>query len=127
MGDFARAGQIAGGLSAALRAQADVASALAAFDLALQSQAGAGDTAKHRATLAANPADHRARFDLARALLAANDAEGAIEALLEIVRRNRKWNDEAARLQLVKIFEALGPADARTVAGRRQLSSILFS
>ena len=127
MGDLARAQQIAGGLSGTLRAQADIASALAALDLALQSQTGAGDAAKLRDKLAANPADLQTRYDLARALLAADDAEGAIDALLEIVRRDRKWNDAAARVQLLKIFDALGPADARTAAGRRQLSSILFS
>ena len=82
---------------------------------------------KLRDKLAANPADLQARFDLALALLAADDASGAIDALLEIVRRERKWNDEAARMQLLKIFDALGPTDARTAAGRRQLSSILFS
>ncbi|MEK7245430.1 MAG: thioredoxin [Pseudomonadota bacterium] len=125
--DFARASQIAAGLSPALRAHADIASATAALELALQSQTVADDTAGLREKLAANPADHQARHDLALALLAADDAAGAIEALLEIVRRNRKWNDGAARVQLVKIFDALGPADARTNAGRRQLSSILFS
>jgi putative thioredoxin len=127
LGDFARAKQIAGGLSAALRAQGDIASALAALDLAEQSREGAGDVAKLKAKLAADPADHQARYDLALALLAANDAGGAIDELLELVRRNRKWNDEAARVQLLKIFDALGPADSRTAAGRRQLSSILFA
>ncbi|MCC7017131.1 MAG: tetratricopeptide repeat protein, partial [Rhodospirillales bacterium] len=92
-----------------------------------QSRTGAGDVAKLKDKLAANPADHQARYDLALALLAADDAGGAIDALLEIVRRDRKWNDEAARVQLLKIFDALGPTDARTAAGRRQLSSILFS
>ena len=126
-GDTARAKQIGDGLSAELRKHADIASALAALDLAVQSQSGAGDVANLREKLAANPADRQARYDLALALLAADDAEGAIEALLDIIRGERKWNDEAARKQLIKIFEALGPADARTVAGRRQLSSILFS
>jgi putative thioredoxin len=126
-GDVARAGQIAGGLPAALRAQADIASALAALEIAEQAQKGAGDAAKLEAKVAANPADHAARHDLALARMAAGDHEGAIDALLEIVRRDRAWNDGAARAQLLKIFDALGPADARTVAGRRRLSSILFS
>ena len=127
LGDFARASQIAGTLSAAMRADADIAQATAALDLALQSRTAGGDTAKLREKLAANPADLQARYDLALALLAAADPGGAIEALLEIVRRDRKWNDAAARAQLLKIFDALGTTDARTVAGRRQLSSILFS
>jgi putative thioredoxin len=126
-GDIARAGQIAGGLPAALRAQADVASALAALEIAEQARAGAGDAAKLEAKVAAHPADHQARYDLALARMAAGDHESAIDALLEIVRRDRAWNDGAARAQLLKIFDALGPADARTVAGRRRLSSILFS
>jgi putative thioredoxin len=75
----------------------------------------------------ADPKDHQARYDLALALEAGNDREGAVEQLLELVRRDRKWNDEAARKQLVVLFEAMGPADERTLSGRRKLSSILFS
>ena len=77
--------------------------------------------------LAANPNDHQSRYDFAMALDAKGDREAAIEALLEIVRRDRGWNDEAARKHLVTLFEAMGPADPRTVAARRRLSSILFS
>ena len=80
-----------------------------------------------RARLEADPKDHQARYDLALALDAKGDREGALDALLEIVRRDRKWNDEAARKHLVTLFEAMGPADPRTVAARRRLSSILFS
>ena len=126
-GELGRAKQIGDGLPGELSKHADVASALAALDLAAQSQAGAGDTAKLREKLAANPADQQTRFDLALALLAQENAEGAIETLIDSIRRERKWNDEAARKQLVKIFDALGPADPRTVSGRRQLSSILFA
>jgi len=64
---------------------------------------------------------------LALALDAKGDREAAIEELLELARRERKWNDEAARKHLVTLFEAMGPADPRTVAARRKLSSILFS
>jgi putative thioredoxin len=89
--------------------------------------AAAGKNAELEAKLAANPNDHQARFDLALALDGTGDREGAIEQLLDIVRRDRKWNDEAARKQLVTLFEAMGPTDERTIATRRKLSSILFS
>ncbi len=77
--------------------------------------------------LAANPKDHAARYDLAMAQFGGGSREAAIESLLEIIRQDRKWNDEAARKQLLKFFEALGPEDPLTLTGRRQLSSILFS
>ncbi|MBV9991796.1 MAG: co-chaperone YbbN [Alphaproteobacteria bacterium] len=87
----------------------------------------AGDEAPLRARLEADPKDHQARYDLALALDARGDREGALDELLELVRRDRKWNDEAARKHLVTLFEAMGPADERTLAARRKLSSILFS
>ena len=127
LGDVARARQIAGGLTDALRAQVDIAAALSALELAEQAAGAAGDLARLQALLAANPADHQARFDLAAALFAQGNAEAAIDELLAIIKRARTWNDEAARKQLVKIFDALGPADPRVASGRRQLSSILFS
>jgi putative thioredoxin len=86
-----------------------------------------GEVAALRARLEADPKDHQARFDLANALDAAGDRDGAITELLELVRRDRQWNDEAARKQLVTLFEAMGPTDERTLDGRRRLSSILFS
>ena len=89
--------------------------------------AEAGDVAPLRARLAADPNDHQARYDLAMALDAAGDREGAMSELLELVKRDRKWNEDAARKQLVTLFEALGPTDPRTLDGRRRLSSILFS
>ena len=97
-------------------------------ELKLREQAAmAGDSAPLRARLDAEPNNHQVRFDLALALDAAGDREGAIRELLELVRRDRKWNDEAARKHLVTFFEAMGPTDSRTLAARRQLSSILFS
>ena len=97
-------------------------------ELKLREQAAkAGDSAELRTRLEQDANDHQARFDLALALDAKGNREGAIEELLEIVRRDRKWNDEAARKHLVTFFEAMGPTDPRTVAARRQLSSILFS
>jgi putative thioredoxin len=97
-------------------------------ELKLREQAAsAGDSAELLRRLEQNPNDHQARFDLALARDAKGDREGAIQELLEIVRRDRKWNDEAARKHLVTFFEAMGPIDPRTIAARRQLSSMLFS
>ena len=86
-----------------------------------------GETEVLRAKLAADESDHQARFDLALALDAAGDREAAINELLEVVRRDRKWNEDAARKQLVTLFEAMGPTDPRTIDARRRLSGLLFS
>ncbi|HEY3638028.1 MAG TPA: thioredoxin [Rhizomicrobium sp.] len=97
-------------------------------ELKLREQAaGAGESAPLLARLQSDPNDHQARFDLALALDAKGDRDGAIRELLELVRRDRKWNDEGARKHLVTLFEAMGPTDPRTIAARRQLSSILFA
>jgi len=86
-----------------------------------------GETAALRAKLAADPKDHQARYDLAMALEASGDRDGAVAELLELVRLDRKWNDDAGRKQLVTLFEAMGPADPRTIEARRKLSGLLFS
>lgn len=97
-------------------------------EVKLREQAAqAGDSADLRARLAANPNDHQTRYDLALALDGKNDREGAMNELLEIVKRDRKWNDDAARKHLVTLFEAMGPTDPRTLTARRQLSALLFS
>ena len=98
-------------------------------ELKLQEQAATvgDDDAPLRAKLDANPNDHQARYDLALALDGRGDREGALDQLLEIVKRDRKWNEEAARKHLVTLFEAMGPTDPRTIAARRRLSGILFS
>jgi putative thioredoxin len=88
---------------------------------------GTGDTASLAAKVAAAPNDHQARYDLALALDAKGDRGGALDALLDIVKRDRKWNDDAARKHLVTLFEAMGPTDPRTIDARRRLSAILFS
>jgi putative thioredoxin len=75
----------------------------------------------------ANAADHQARYELAVALAAKGRKAEAVDHLLEIVRRQRTWNEEAARKQLVQFFEAWGPKDAATIEGRKRLSSVLFS
>jgi putative thioredoxin len=98
----------------------------AAIELA--SKAGAEDNRPAlEARLSADPADNQARFDLAVAHAARGNKEEAVDHLLDLVRRQRTWNDEAARKQLVQFFEAWGPKDPATVDGRRRLSSLLFS
>src|SRR5712671_3215088 len=97
-------------------------------ELALkESAAAAGDLGPLRAKVEADPADLQARFDLALGLDGRGAREEAIDQLLEIIRRNRKWNEDAARKQLVTLFEAMGPTDPRTLSARRRLSSLLFS
>ncbi len=98
----------------------------AALELAKQA-AQAGDDGIFRERLANNPDDHEARFGLAMAAYAAGRKDEAVESLLEIVQRDRTWNEEAARKQLVKFFEAFGPSDPLTLSARKRLSSILFS
>jgi putative thioredoxin len=125
-GDVARARKTLGLVSP--DGASDEAIRIVDAELKLREQAAtAGDSAPLRAKLESNPNDHQTRFDLALALDARGDREGAIAELLELVRRDRKWNDEGARKHLVTFFEAMGPADPRTLAARRQLSSILFS
>ena len=96
------------------------------IDLAEQASS-LGPVAELEQKVAANPLDHQARFDLATALNAANRRSEATNHLLEIVKRDRKWNDDGARKQLVQFFEAWGGADEATVDGRRRLSTILFA
>lgn len=103
-----------------------LAAARTALDLADQA-AKAGPLQELAAKVAANAADHQARFDYALALVAANQREEAVTELLEIVRRQRSWNEEAARKQLVKLFEAFGATDPVTISGRKRLSSLLFA
>jgi putative thioredoxin len=103
-----------------------VAAARAAIEVAEQA-AHLGPVAELEQKVAADPLDHQARFDLAVALNASNRRQEALDHLLEIVRRDRKWNDDGARRQLVQFFEAWGPTDEHTVEGRRRLSSILFA
>jgi putative thioredoxin len=110
----------------AKRNDAAVAAARAALEVAEQANS-VGPVGELEKKVAANPLDHQARFDLAVALSAANKRQEAVDQLIEVVRRDRKWNDDGARKQLVQFFEAWGPTDEATVAGRRRLSSILFS
>lgn len=87
----------------------------------------AGPVAELTEKVEANPDDHQARFDLAQALYAHDDAEAAVDHLLELFRRDREWNDSAAKTQLFTIFEALKPNDPVVLNGRRKLSSMIFA
>ena len=108
------------------RNDAAVKAVQAALDLAEQASS-LGPVTELEQKVAANPLDHQARFDLATALNAMGKRGEATAQLLEIVKRDRKWNDDGARKQLVQFFEAWGPTDEATVSGRRRLSSILFA
>jgi putative thioredoxin len=110
----------------AKRNDAAVSAVQAAIDLAEQAQS-VGPVGELEQKVAANPLDHQSRFDLATALNAGGKRKEATDQLLEIVKRDRKWNEEAARKQLVQFFEAWGGTDEATVDGRRRLSTILFS
>ena len=110
----------------AKRNDAAVAAARAAIELAEQAKA-VGPVDELQRKVAANPLDHQARFDLAAALNAAGKRAEALDHLIEIVKRDRKWSDDGARKQLVQFFDAWGPTDPATVDGRKRLSSILFS
>jgi putative thioredoxin len=108
------------------RGDAAVKAVQAAIDLAEQAQS-LGPVAELEQKVAANPLDHQARFDLATALNAAGKRAEATQQLLEIVKRDRKWNEDGARKQLVQFFDAWGATDEATVEGRKRLSTILFS
>ncbi|KAF0231923.1 MAG: hypothetical protein FD175_484 [Beijerinckiaceae bacterium] len=125
-GNLEQARQILASVPEAKAGHAAVAGARAALELAEQAEA-LGDTAGLMRAVDANPADHQARFDLALALNAHNQRENAVDALMAILRKDRGWNDDAARKQLIQFFEAWGPMDEATLYGRRQLSATLFS
>ncbi len=108
------------------RNDAAVAAARAALEVAEQANS-VGPVAELEQKVNANALDHQARFDLAVALNAKGKRQEAVDHLMEIVRRDRKWNDDGARKQLVQFFDAWGPTDEATVNGRKRLSSILFA
>ena len=110
----------------ALACSANSNAARAALELVEQAKS-VGPVAELEQKVAANPNDHQARFDLAVALNASGQREAAAEHLLTIVKRDRKWNDDGARKQLVQFFDAWGPTDPATIEGRKRLSSILFA
>ncbi|AHB47380.1 thioredoxin [Hyphomicrobium nitrativorans NL23] len=125
-GDTERAEQTLALVPPDAQASAPVQSARAALELAKVADQS-DNRSELESRLAADPSDPQARFDLAVALAARGQKEDALEHLLDLVRRNRSWNEEAARKQLVQLFDAWGPKDPLTLEGRRKLSSILFS
>ncbi|HKM62007.1 MAG TPA: co-chaperone YbbN [Acidisphaera sp.] len=112
---------------AKLAEHAEVSGARAALALAEEGRKARDQLGGLKARLAADPLDHQARYDLATGLNAAGEREAAADALLEIIRRDRQWNEDAARLQLLKFFESWGFDDPATLAARRRLSALLFS
>ena len=114
------------GAPAKIKGHAEIASARSAIQLAAEGRKARERLAEFEARIAADPNDHQARIDLAVALNAMGDKAGATDALIESIRRDRAWNDEAARKQLLKFFEAWGFSDPASVAGRRKLSTLLF-
>jgi putative thioredoxin len=106
---------------------AEITAARSALELAEQAQKAMGSAGKLRARLEQDPDDHEARLELATALFGSGEREAAIDELLTLFKQDRKWNEEAARKQLVKFFEAMGPTDPLTLSARRRLSSLMFS
>ncbi len=127
MGDEQQATDALAQVPAKLADYAEIAGARSALTLAAEGRRAAGQIGALSQRVDADPADHEARYDLATALNAAGNRQEAAEALLEIVRRDRTWREDAARQQLLKFFEAWGFADPATMAARRKLSALLFA
>jgi putative thioredoxin len=125
--EFTRARQFLSRIPPEAQNHPDVVAARTGLDLAEAGAKAQGALGELRARLERDANDHQARFDLAGALFASGERENAVDELLDLVRRDRKWNDEGARKQLVKFFEAMGGTDPLTQSARRRLSSILFS
>ena len=127
MQDHQAAREIIDQLNDEFREKPSMQAAIAALELAERAAESAGDLDLAQAAVAANPEDLQARQDLAMALFATGDNAGAMAQLLESIRKDRSWNDEAARLQLLEFFKTLGAANPDVMAARRQLSTLLFS
>jgi putative thioredoxin len=125
-GDLVRAEQTLALVPPAKVDSEPVASARASLDLARRA-ASAADAETLRAKIEADPNDAQSRFDLALALNARGDRQGALDELLTIIRKNRAFNDDAARKQLLQLFDAWGASDPATISGRQRLSSLLFA
>ncbi|WP_340252943.1 co-chaperone YbbN [Roseobacter sp. HKCC-CH-9208] len=126
MGDLDTAEAFLNNAAAAIAAAPEIEAARAQIALARQADE-AGPLAELQSAVAANPDDLQARFDYSKALYAAGQAEAAIEELLDLFRRDREWNDGAAKAQLFTIFDALKPTDPLVQKGRRRLSSMIFA
>ena len=126
LGEEEQASQVVESAPPKMRDHAEIVSVRSALELAAEGRRARDKLAEFEKRLAADADDHAARIDLAAALNATGDRAGAADALLEAIRRDRAWNDEAARKQLLKFFEAWGFDDPATLAARRKLSSLLF-
>lgn len=126
MGETDQAEALLNNVPEDIAAAPEVEAARAQLELAKQA-ADAGPVAELRAQVDADPDNHQARFDLAQALHANGDVEDAVTTLLELFKRDREWNDGAAKAQLFTIFEALKPEDPIALNGRRKLSSMIFA
>jgi len=125
LGDAAQAEAVLNGVPAEIHDKPEVEAARAAVELAKQA-ADAGPVAELTAAVEADENNHQARLDLAVALHGAGDSEGAVDQLLDLFRRDREWNDGAAKAQLFTIFDAMKPTDPVVLNGRRKLSSMIF-
>ncbi len=126
MDDLDQAEAVLNGAPAEIASSAELEAAHAQLELARQA-ANTGPVAELQAKVDADPDDHQARYDLAQALYSAGDGQTAVDHLLEIFRRDREWNDGAAKAQLFTIFDALKPNDPVVLNGRRKLSSMIFA
>ena len=126
MDDLDQAEAILNGAPAEISESPELEAAAAQLALARQA-ADAGPVAELTAAVEADETDHQARFDLALALHANDDAEGAVNQLLELFRRDRDWNEGAAKTQLFTVFDALKPNDPIVLNGRRKLSTLIFA
>ncbi len=125
-GEAAHARQLLDAAPRELVGAPEIEAARAQVELAEQA-ANAGPVAELAARVEEDASDHQARYDLATALIASGDAEGAVDHLLELFRRDREWNDGAAKAQLLTIFEAAGPKDPVALRGRRRLGSMILA
>jgi len=126
LGEVDQAEAILNGAPASITETPELEAARAAIALARQA-ANAGPVPELRAAVEADPSNHQARYDLATALLASGDIEGAVAELLDLFRRDREWNEGAAKTQLLTIFDSLKPTDPIALNGRRKLSSLIFA
>ena len=126
LGEEEQAAQVLEDVPAKIKDHAEIASVRSSLQLAIEGRAAREKLGEFEARLAADPDDHQARIELAVALNAMEERAKAVDALMEAIKRDRAWNEEAARKQLLKFFEAWGFDDPATLAGRRKLSTLLF-
>jgi putative thioredoxin len=126
LGEEEQAAEVLEQVPEKLREHAEIASARSSLQLAIEGRAAREKLGEFERRLAADPDDHAARIDLAVALNAMGERGKAVDALVDAIRRDKAWGDEAARKQLLKFFESWGFDDPATLAGRRKLSTLLF-